>query len=174
MNYLFSHNCIICIVNLIYKFICFFGQHSKWQQYLSRLYFQTLIKLGKIQHRASVWLPSSMTFREVKNLAVDLTARRLKILHQYVSGLLQDLPQATLMETTFRDGPLCLVVGRGDGLGRRCHIHHSTQQNKQSQPVKTMMQPLGTYNTKLLGYGGGSHIPGEEQRNKQTQTVENN
>lgn len=77
-----------------------------------------------------MWLPSSMTFREVKNLAVDLTARRLKILHQYVSGLLQDLPQATLMETTFRDGPLCLVVGRGDGLGRRCHIQHSTQQNK--------------------------------------------
>lgn len=57
-------------------------------------------------------------------------ARRLKILYQYMSGLLQNLPQATLTVTTFRDGPLCLVVGWGDALGRRCHIHHSTQQNK--------------------------------------------
>ena len=57
-------------------------------------------------------------------------ARRLKILYQYMSGLLQNLPQATLTVTTFHDGPLCLVVGWGDGLGRRCHIHHSTQQNK--------------------------------------------
>lgn len=36
------------------------------------------------------------------------------------------------------------------------------------------MQQLGTYNTKLTGYGGGSRTPGEEQRNKQTQTVKNN
>lgn len=53
------------------------------------------------------------------------------------------------------DDPLRLVVAVEIGMGRRCHIHQSTQQNKQRRPVKIMMWQLGTYNTKLNGYGGG-------------------